>query len=613
MMKSLSVLGLLAGLAACGAASDDPTEPDAGAGDGDAAETAPDAAPDAAPDPGALAFAEGSVDLGAALVGEAGAVTELRLANHGESPVTGLVLGVGAGDVALDGHTCGTTIAAGGDCTVRVHLTPTAAGARTATLTASSADPAISATVTLTGTGLTPGALAIAPASIELARTRIGAAPSVYTVTVRNTGTAALPALTATTGDGSDFSIASSSCGAGLAGGGSCEIVVGFRPTVGGVRRGALAVSAGMAGTTVALTGRGYGIVELRKTGDGAATATITGGGLDCGATCRVEVEASRVELDVAVDPRYGRVMTWSNGCAGNQCSVSIEAGETIVTTQVRRVFAASFTQTGSGTGQVAVSGASCEALGSNARYCLAGTTATLVATPAGATADTRHRFGGWTGCDQVSGPQNETCTIVVDRDRAPVGTFVRQFLVGTNLSECAANALTCAIVEQNGPTDAINTLVQRPSRFVDQDTTIRLRAVENIDQNTSFMAWEGECFGQGADCTHTVRRPIVMAARFRREYRLTVRANRATDSTNSRITVSNPAGNCDLETCEYRYPSPVNVTLTGVSRGACGIFTGLSGDCSGTAACTIRMDRRRIVTGNFRPSNSCGGVPDAR
>jgi hypothetical protein len=125
--------------------------------------------------------------------------------------------------------------------------------------------------------------------------------------------------------------------------------------------------------------------------------------------------------------------------------------------------------------------------------------------------------------------------------------------IVDTNLSLCRASGLSCEIVEQNGRADAINTAIQRPSRFVDQGAQIQLRAVENIVQS------------------------------------------------------------CDLETCEYRYPPPVNVTLTGVSRGACAIFTGLSGDCSGTAACTIRMDRWRIVTGNFRPSNSCGGVPDAR
>jgi hypothetical protein len=48
---------------------------------------------------------------------------------------------------------CGTTLAASSSCIVQVEFTPTAAGATTATLTVTANNPAVTATVTLSGTG----------------------------------------------------------------------------------------------------------------------------------------------------------------------------------------------------------------------------------------------------------------------------------------------------------------------------------------------------------------------------------------------------------------------------------------------------------------------------
>ncbi|WP_034087552.1 discoidin domain-containing protein [Streptacidiphilus albus] len=157
------------------------------------------------------------------------------------------------GDFAQTNN-CGSSIAAGGSCTVSVTFTPTASGSRTGTLTVNAGG--VTNTTTLSGTGIAPGpVLNAAPASLSFAGTVVGKSATAQTVTVTNSGTSSASVSgVSVTGDFSQTNNCSS-----IAVGASCAVTVTFTPTTNGTRTGTLTVAgnANNSPTTVALTGTG--------------------------------------------------------------------------------------------------------------------------------------------------------------------------------------------------------------------------------------------------------------------------------------------------------------------------------------------------------------------
>ncbi|MEU4240263.1 choice-of-anchor D domain-containing protein [Actinoplanes sp. NPDC026619] len=92
-----------------------------------------------------LAAAPSSLTFGTQALNTTSAAQTVTVTNSGTAAATGLAASV-TGDYAQSNN-CGTSLAAGASCTVTVTFRPTAAGARTGTLTAGTA------TVALTGTG----------------------------------------------------------------------------------------------------------------------------------------------------------------------------------------------------------------------------------------------------------------------------------------------------------------------------------------------------------------------------------------------------------------------------------------------------------------------------
>jgi hypothetical protein len=158
-----------------------------------------------------------------------------------------------SGDFAQT-NTCGSSIAAGGSCTVSVTFTPTATGTRTGSLTINAGGATLA--VSLSGTGTPPGpVLNASPASLSFAGTLVGSSAATQTVMVANSGTtAASVSSVAVTGDFSQTNNCTS-----VAVGGSCTVTVKFTPTAGGTRTGTLTVTsdANNSPLTVGLTGTG--------------------------------------------------------------------------------------------------------------------------------------------------------------------------------------------------------------------------------------------------------------------------------------------------------------------------------------------------------------------
>jgi hypothetical protein len=152
-------------------------------------------------------------------------------------------------------NTCGTSVAAGANCTISVTFTPTATGSRPGTITITDDATGSPQTVNLTGTGTAP-VVSLSSTSLSFSSQTVGTTSRSQSVTLRNTGTAALNINSiAASGDFSQMS----TCGSSVAAGSSCRISVKFTPTATGTRTGAVTITDNAAGSPhiVSLTGTG--------------------------------------------------------------------------------------------------------------------------------------------------------------------------------------------------------------------------------------------------------------------------------------------------------------------------------------------------------------------
>ena len=151
----------------------------------------------------------------------------------------------------------GGTIAASSSCTVNLTFTPSALGARAATLTINGT---VSGTDSLTGTGL-QAQVSLSPTSIAFGNQATGTSSGNRLVTLTNPGNATLTiaSITLTGANAAEFSTNGSTCSSTLAALASCSINVVFSPTTATAKNANLtfATSASTSPDNVALTGTG--------------------------------------------------------------------------------------------------------------------------------------------------------------------------------------------------------------------------------------------------------------------------------------------------------------------------------------------------------------------
>jgi len=131
---------------------------------------------------------------------------------------------------------CGSTLAAGASCIIRVTFTPTQLGLRTGNITITDNAANSPQTVPLSGKGVPP--VALTPSSKTYAAQTVGTTSLPKTFTLKNYQSVTLSSIViSTTGD---FSVSSTTCTTSLAAKASCTINVVFTPTAVGTRTGTL-------------------------------------------------------------------------------------------------------------------------------------------------------------------------------------------------------------------------------------------------------------------------------------------------------------------------------------------------------------------------------------
>lgn len=224
--------------------------------------------------PSTLAFSQ-------VTVGQASAVAMVTVKSSGFAAISNLARSV-SGDFTLQGGTCASSLPASSSCTVGVVFNPGAAGSRTGTLSISHGGLTTPVTISLTGTGAAAAQATISlnAASLNLGSQVVGVAGTAQTVTVSNTGAAALnfSGIALSGAAAADFAIGGScAVGTAVAASGSCTVTVRFTPSATGNRAATLVLASNASNGSASVSLGGTGVASAAPAAALGATSVSFG------------------------------------------------------------------------------------------------------------------------------------------------------------------------------------------------------------------------------------------------------------------------------------------------------------------------------------------------
>ena len=210
--------------------------------------------------------------------GVASAPQMLTITNTGGAPLGSVDFSItGApGSYSIASNTCVASLPTGSSCAVEIVFTPNAVGAISATLVASlSAQGVAPVSIPLNGFGQLLTGLTASPPQISFSP--IGTSWPAQTVTVTNTSSYAIGAITLAAAAPFGISQNENGCTGSLAPGANCSASILFQPTSSGSSTGVLTVSSADVATpaTVALSGTGF---DFTVAITGSASQTVASG-----------------------------------------------------------------------------------------------------------------------------------------------------------------------------------------------------------------------------------------------------------------------------------------------------------------------------------------------
>jgi len=206
-------------------------------------------------------------------IGTTSAAQTITLTNSGGVPLTLIAASVSPGDFSVV-NACGNSLAAHATCAFNVTFSPTAVGARSATLTIT--DQFRYQTVALNGTGIAGPGVSLTPVSLVYPATGVGLTALAQTLTLTNNG--GIPLIVSSVVVSPGFAIALNSCTTTVAVNASCSLTIVFAPTAPGPIAGTLTFTdnASSGVQTTSLSGTG---IDFALTAAGVTSATVAGSG----------------------------------------------------------------------------------------------------------------------------------------------------------------------------------------------------------------------------------------------------------------------------------------------------------------------------------------------
>ena len=117
-------------------------------------------------------------------------------------------------------------------------------------------------------------------------------------------------------------------------------------------------------------------------------------------------------------------------------------------------------------------------------------------------------------------------------------------------------------------------------------------------DAGSVFTGWTGDCTGTGT-CTLTMSADHTVTATFDTAPLITHHLTVSKAGTGTGTVTSAPAGITCGATCAADFGDGTSVVLT-ATPDAGSVFTGWTGDCTGTGTCTLTMSADHTVTATF-------------
>jgi hypothetical protein len=450
----------------------------------------------------------------------------------------------------------GSTFAGwGGACTGTgtCSVTMNAAEAVTASFTSTAAGNVL--TVTEAGTGV--GTVTSSPAGINCTAATCTASYASGTIVV----------LGATAAKGSTFTGWTGAC----TGVNACFVKMSAAESV-------TATFGGGTTTNYALT--------VSESGTGTGTVTSTPTGVSCPGTCTANYASGTVVTLTATATGGGTFAGWGGACTGTgTCTVAMGQAQAVTasfTAAAVTNYALTLTEAGAGTGVVTSSPAGINCAGANCSANFAsGTVVTLTESPSPG-----NNFTGWSGACTGTGT---TCTVTMSAAEAVTATF-------------GVSAVNWVLTEANTGSGS-GTVTSSPagiscpgtcSASFANNTNVTMTATPAA--GSSFTGWGGACTGTGP-CVISMTQAWNLGATFTASTSYALTLTEA--GTGSGTVTSTPSGISCPGTCSGSFTGGTVVTLTATPASG-STFTGWSGACTGTAACSVTLSQAQAVTATF-------------
>ncbi len=393
--------------------------------------------------------------------------------------------------------------------------------------------------ITLAGTG--GGTISSSPAGIACGATCTSAFPRDTIVT-----------LTAVPDTGSVFGGWSGACTGTVP---TCEITL-----------------ADVANATATFTLATYTVMVSKS---GLGSGTVSGNGINCGATCMITVDHGTAISLSAAPGALSTFAGWGGACSGTSaCALTVTGNSTISASFTLDDVTLFVTKGGTGVGTVTTTAAGINCGTDCDETYTAGQTTTLNAVAAiGST------FTGWTGGTCTgTGP----CTLTMNAAVTVTASFTLNTyaLTVTRTGNGSVTSTPAGIACGSDCSGTYN-----------HGQSVTLMQVAST--GSTFAGWGGACSGTGA-CTVSMTAARTVTATFTLDQHLLTVTRDGTGSG----TVSGGAISCG-STCMANLDYGTIVTLIPApSTGS--TFGGWSGACTGTGSCMVTMDMARSVTATF-------------
>jgi hypothetical protein len=277
-----------------------------------------------------------SFAFGSQSVGTTSAAQTLTLSNTGKAALSITSLGVKGTNASnfAQTNTCSKSLAVGAKCTISVTFTPAATGSRTASLSISDNASGSPQTVILSGTGMqTAPVVSHSPTSLAFGNQSVGTTSAAQTLTLSNTGNAALSITSlALAGTNASNFAQTNTCGSSVAASAKCTISVTFTPAASGSRTASLSISDNASGSpqTVSLTGTGTAaLVSLSPTslalGNQSISTTSTAQTLTLSNTGNATLSLTSLALAGTNASNFAQTNTCGSSLAASaKCTISV-------------------------------------------------------------------------------------------------------------------------------------------------------------------------------------------------------------------------------------------------------------------------------------------------